>query len=112
MVAARKPVSRTPRRPPATTPEGREKQMIALAVDLVEQKLRDGTATSQETVHYLRLATTRNQLEQEKLRNENELLKARVEAMASMKNVEELYGQALNAMRQYSGQTVDEDYDA
>ena len=98
MVAAKKPVSRAPRRPPATTPEARERQMIALTVDLVEKKLRDGTATSQETVHYLRLATTRNQLEQEKLRNENKLLEARVEAMASMKNVEELYGQALSTL--------------
>lgn len=112
MVAARKSSEPgKPRRPPATTPEAREQQMIALTVDLVEKKLRNGTATSQETVHFLKLATVRNQKEVEKLTNENKLLEARIEMMSSMKNVEELYGQALNAMRQYSGQTTDEDYE-
>jgi hypothetical protein len=98
------------RRPPATTPEGRENQLIAAAVDLAEKQIAAGTASSQVITHYLKLGTTRERLEQEKIKHENELLLARVESMASMKNVEELYGQALNAMRQYSGQATDEEY--
>jgi len=102
-----------PKKPtrPATTPEGRENQLINMAIQLVEQRMADGTASAQETVHFLKLGTTRERLEQEKIKHENELLQARVETMASMKNVEELYGQALNAMRQYSGQMTEEELD-
>lgn len=92
------------RRPPATTPEGRENQLIALAVDLAEQQLREGTASSQTMSHYLKLGSSREKLEQERIAHENELLRAKAEAMESAKRVEELYETALNAMRSYSGQ--------
>ena len=62
---------------PALTPEARENQMIALAVDLVEQRLLDGTASSQETTHYLKLGSMKNRLEMQKLEEENKLLRAR-----------------------------------
>lgn len=91
------------RRPPATTPEGRENQLIAGAVDLAEKQIREGTASSQIITHYLKLGSTREKLEQERLAKENELLDAKVEAMASVKRVEELYETALNAMRSYAG---------
>ena len=91
------------RRPPATTPEGRENQLIASAVDLAEQQMRDGTASSQIITHYLKLGSTREQLEQERLAQENKLLQAKIDAMASVKRVEELYETALNAMRSYAG---------
>ena len=91
------------RRRPATTPEARENQLISLAVDLAERQLRDGTASSQVLSHYLKLGSSREKLEQERLRGENKLLVAKAEAMESAKRVEELYGQALNAMRSYSG---------
>lgn len=93
-----------PRRPPATTPEGRENQLIAMAIDLTEKQLADGTASSQIITHYLKLGSTRERLEQERLAQENELLRAKIEAMASAKRVEELYETALNAMRSYAGQ--------
>lgn len=99
------------RRPPATTPEGRERQLISLAVDLVEQQLREGTASSQVITHYLKLGSTREQLEQQKLSHENDLLQAKIEAMASAQRVEELYETALNAMRSYAGQEPVEHYD-
>ena len=86
------------------TPRGRENQCIALAYDLVETRLREGTATSQETVHFLKLATRREELELEKLRSENELLKAKTEAVESSKEVKELFLQATDAMRLYSGE--------
>lgn len=95
--------SKRPRRPPATTPEGRENQMVALAVDLAEQQLREGTASAQVISHFLKLGSTREKLEQDRLEQENQLLRARVDAMASAKKVEELYSQALDAMRSYAG---------
>ena len=88
---------------PALTPEARENQLIALAVDLVEQRLLDGSASSQETTHFLKLGSMKNQLEMEKLREENKLLKAKTESIQSAKRVEELYAEAINAMRRYSG---------
>ena len=94
---------------PALTPEARENQMIALAVDLVEQRLLDGTASSQETTHFLKLGSMKNRLEMEKLQEENRLLKARTEALQSAKRVEELYSAAIKAMRRYSGQGGDDD---
>lgn len=94
---------------PALTPEARENQMIALAVDLVEQRLLDGTASSQETTHFLKLGSMKNRLEMEKLQEENRLLKARTEALRSAKRVEELYSEAIKAMRRYSGQGSDDD---
>ena len=94
---------------PALTPEARENQMIALAVDLVEQRLLDGTASSQETTHFLKLGSMKNRLEMEKLQEENRLLKARTEALQSAKRVEELYSEAIKAMRRYSGQGNDDD---
>jgi hypothetical protein len=80
--------------------------MISLAVDLAEQQLRDGTASAQVVTHFLRLGTSRERLEQEKLQRENELLKSRTDQIASAAKVEELYGQALDAMRSYSGHVV------
>ena len=94
---------------PALTPEARENQMIALAVDLVEQRLLDGTASSQETTHFLKLGSMKNRLEMEKLQEENRLLKARTEALQSAKRVEELYSEAIKAMRRYSGQGSEDD---
>lgn len=93
-----------PRRRPATTPEERENQLVSLAVDLAERQLREGTASSQVMSHYLKLATSRERLEQEKLKKENELLQARADAIASAKRVEELYDKAISAMRSYAGQ--------
>lgn len=100
------------RRRPATTPEAREQQMIALAVDSVEERMRSGKASAQEYVHFLKLATEREQLEREKLRKENQLREAQIEQMASSARVEELYKTALEAMRAYGGQSpVEQDYD-
>lgn len=88
----------------ATTVEGRENQLIALASDLAEKQLKDGTAAATVITHFLKLGSTREKLEHEKLRNENLLLSAKVDALASAKRVEELMGEALDAFRQYSGQ--------
>lgn len=89
---------------PATTPEGRENQLIALAVDLAEQQLRDGTASAQVLTHYLKLGSTKERLEMDKLKKENELLIAKTEALQSSKHIEELYSDAINALKLYNGQ--------
>lgn len=94
---------------PAATDEGRENQLISLAVDLAEKQLREGTASSQTMVHFLKLGSTREKLEQERLHRENLLLSAKVEQIASQKRIEEMYSDALNAMRQYSGDNAFED---
>ena len=99
-----------PRRKPATTPEGRENQLISMAVDAVERRIREGTASAQELVHYLKLGSSREQLEQERLRQENELLQVKREQMASAQRSEELYKNALAAMRSYQGHP-DPEYD-
>lgn len=94
----------TSRRPPATTPEGRENQLISLAFTLAEKRLREGTASAQEIVHLMKLGSSREQLEQQRLAGENRLLDAKVEQMGDAKKNEALYQEALNAMRAYSGQ--------
>ena len=96
---------------PALTPEARENQLISLAVDLAEQQLREGTASSQVITHYLKLGSTRERLERERLEEENKLLRAKTENLQSMKHIEELYTDAIRAMRDYSGQgDPDEEY--
>lgn len=100
-----------PKMRPALTPEAREGQLIALATDLVEQRLRDGTATSQEVVHFLRLGSMRERLERERLENENILVRAKAEAIKSQEKAEELYINAIRAFQRYSGSSNEEDDD-
>lgn len=96
---------------PAYTPEARESQMAALAMDLVEQRLRDGTASSQETTHFLKLVSSRAKLEQERLRLENELVAAKTKALANAEEIKALYEDAIKAMRMYAGHgDEDEEY--
>lgn len=95
---------------PAMSPEARENQMIAYAVDLAEKQLREGTASSQVITHYLKLGSSKERLEREKLERENELLRAKAENLQSAQRSEEIYMKALEAMRSYSGQ-IDEEYE-
>lgn len=110
MANAKTSSSSTKKMRPALTPEARENQMVSLAVDLAEQQLMDGTASSQVITHYLKLGSTKERLEKEKLEEENKLLRAKTENLQSMKRQEEQYAEALNAMRRYSGQGDTDDY--
>ena len=94
---------------PALSPEARENQMISLAVDLAEQQLREGTASSQVITHFLKLATQKERIEREILEKQKELITAKTEALQSAKRVEELYADAINAMKKYSGHGGDEE---
>lgn len=93
-----------PKRRPALTPEGREDQLIASAVNLAEKQLLEGTASSQVIVHYLRLAAAKekSKIELEILEKQKELITAKTEALKSAQRVEELYKDALDAMKRYS----------
>lgn len=100
----RRPEPDSPRRGrPAKTPEGRENQLVGLAVELAEKQLRDGTASAQVISHYLKMGSSREELEQEKIRHEIEMQAARMEHMRAQSRIEELYTEAINAMRIYAG---------
>ena len=88
---------------PALTPEARENQLIFLATDLAEKQLREGTASSQVITHYLKLGSTKEKIEKEILEKQKDLITAKTEALKSAKNIEEMYANAIDAMRQYSG---------
>lgn len=93
----------------ATTAEGMENELISMAYELVAQRIQDGTATSAETVHFLKMGSTKERYERERLKKELELMQAKTEALQSAKRVEELYNKAIEAMRDYAGmQTYDE----
>lgn len=96
---------------PALTPEAREKQMMSLAMDCAEQQLRDGTASSQVICHFLKLASSKEKLEKERLEEENKLLRAKAEAIKSAETSEELYRDAIKAFSRYSGHGSEYDED-
>lgn len=99
------------RRRPALTPDARENQLIALAMDAAERQLIEGTASSQVISHFLKLGSSRGRLEKAKLERETELLETKKETLESAQRMEEIYQNALDAMRSYSpsGDTDDPD---
>lgn len=96
--------------PPAITVEAREEQLIALATNLAEKQLREGTARSQVIVHYLKLGSTKERLEKELLAKQVELSSAKTEALKSAKKIEELYSKAMEAFSRYRGDNDGEDH--
>lgn len=95
--------------PPAATLEDREAQLVHAAMNLVEFRMHSGSASAQETVHFLRLGSVKNQLEQDRLRSENLVLQTRVKEMESRTSTEGAAAAALNAFRGYSGEVPIED---
>lgn len=100
-------LSTTP--PPALTDDGREKRLVSMAYDLVEQRLRDGTASATETTAILKLGTQRERLEREKLQAEVNFTRSKQEALAQAGRQEEIVSKAIEAFRRYSGADQDED---
>lgn len=98
--------------PPAKTIEGREHQLVAAAFNLAEKRLHAGTASAQETVHFLKLGSVTHQLEKDKLRQENEVLKARVKEMENKKSGDDMLSKALQAFRGYAGLEIIGEHDA
>ena len=92
--------------PPAKNPEAREDQLINAAINLAEKQLLEGTASSQVITHYLKLGSTKEKMERSKLEEEVKLLRAKTEALQKASNMEELYLEAINAMKRYNGQDI------
>jgi hypothetical protein len=95
---------------PAVTIEARENQMIALAVDEAERRIKGGKASDSLLIHYLKLGTTRNQLEKAKLEKETALAQAKVDSIKQAEQTEERYKEAIRAMTIYTGNGEEEDY--
>jgi hypothetical protein len=95
------------KRPPATTPEARENQLISLAVDLAEKQIREGTASSQVISHFLKMGSTKERIEKDILKEQKKLIEAKTAALQSAARVEELYKTALDAMRMYTGTPIE-----
>lgn len=94
---------------PALNPDARENQLISLAIDLVEQRLLDGTASAQETTHFLKLASRKTKLELERAELENKLIEAKTQSIKDQADMKTLYKDAIAAMRRYSGHGDDEE---
>lgn len=87
----------------ARSPEARENQLMDLAVDLAEKQLSEGTASAMLITHYVRMASQKARLEQEKLQKEIEFLRAKTDAYEADRRSDEKYERALRAFSLYSG---------
>jgi hypothetical protein len=96
---------------PPLTQEARETRIISLAMDLAEERIRNGTASAQEVTYWLRLGSQRDRLEREMMEAKNELLLAKTEAIKTVEKTEKLYAEAIKAFRMYGGEGSEEDYD-
>jgi hypothetical protein len=92
-----------PRRPRATTADGRERQLSSLAYDAIEGRIQRGEASAQELIYFAKAGSRRERLERQKIKHENELLRAKSEQLASMARQEELFAEAISAFSRYSG---------
>lgn len=96
---------------PRMSAEEQENYMISLATDLAEKQLREGTAKSQVIVHYLKLGTLQHEREMDKLEQEVKQLRAKTEAIESSQRIEDLYADAIAAVRRYQGVPDHDEYD-
>lgn len=106
---SQKSSSSAPKSRASTTPQGRENQLINLAVDLAEKQLREGTASAQVIGHYLKAGSTKEYLERKRLEMDVELMKAKQAQMESVVRIEELYENAIRSMRGYQGEQIPEE---
>lgn len=92
------------RRPPARSPRAAENRLISLAYEKVEDRIRNGEASAQEYTHFLKMGSSREKLEQERISMQSQLDRERIESMRALERREELFGAAIKAMRSYQGQ--------
>lgn len=104
---------RTParRRTPAKTPDERESMLVSAAMDLAERQIAEGTASSQLLTHFAKLGSSRERLEQDRLRNENAVLRKKLETMEAAVDLKNLMEDALSAFKGYSGESTDDGFD-
>lgn len=101
--------SKPRKRRPATSPEDRENQLIAMAYDAAEERILNRTATSQEICHFLKLGSSKERIEKEIMERQRELITAKTEALKAAKRMEEVYEKAIQAIQLYSGEIDDEE---
>ena len=77
--------------------------MINLSLDAAEKQLREGTASSQVITHFLKLGSSRELLEQEKIKEETKQTRAKIDSLEASSRSEERYAAAIEAMRRYQG---------
>lgn len=94
---------------PARTPEQRENQLISLAVDEAERRLKKGTASSQLICLLLSLATSKAKLELEKIRSDLRVSEAKIRQIDAQESSGDLYAEAIRAFKEYSGDPAEED---
>ncbi len=108
MARAKHPEGRKRRSKPATSPEARELEIASAAYDLAEEQIEQGTASSQVITHFLKMGSTRELLERQRINHENELLRVKRDNIEAQTRIEELYVEAIGAMRSYRGTTEEE----
>lgn len=92
-----------------TSSESREKVLIELAMDAVEERIRSGKASASEYVHFLKLGTEQAKLEREKLRQENKLLEAKTQSIEQSAEIRTMIDEAMKALSVYRGDVVFEE---
>jgi hypothetical protein len=95
------------RRAPAASPEAREDQLTALALNAMEERIRSGKATGAELVYLAKLGSVDTKLEREARSTQQELMKAKTKAIKAMENQEKLYEEAIAAFKSYGGKRDD-----
>lgn len=101
-------IRKRPRRR-AQTPEERENQLIALALDRVEERMLNGTASGQEYVQFIRMASSKARAENEKLKLELDLVRAKTENLRQQQRTDEMFANAIAAFKRYSGASDDDE---
>lgn len=86
-----------------TSSESREKVLIELAMDAVEERIKSGKASASEYVHFLKLGTEQAKLEREKLRNENKLLEAKTFSIEQSADLQAKFDKAMQMFSVYHG---------
>lgn len=95
---------------PATNPEAREQRLINKALDLAERKLEDGTAPAQLICMFLKMGSSRERLEKQRLEEENKLLRAKTSSIKNAEDISKKYDKVIRAMKRYTGQPIDDEY--
>lgn len=93
---------------PALTAEARENQLVSLAMDLAEKRMREGKATSQEIVYFLKAGSPDEKLKRELLQAQSELAKAKADAIKAEQQNAEMFAEAIAAFKDYSGESYED----
>lgn len=86
---------------PPLSDKDHEAKLISLTLQMAEQQLIDGTASSQVMTHFLRLGSIRSKVELEKLRLENNLLTEKIQSEKMGQQLKEMFQDVMESLRDY-----------